>query len=743
MRLPQMPYRSGATRQEIVAFGGLDRTENTREGELRDSAGIVSEHYPIMTQRLPREAVEGYTDPTDIYNWDGRLIVVTAAGTLYVDGEAVGELDPATAGQKQFAAVNSRMCIWPDKVMLDMDAFNHPEDDPVYIEDMVTHIQISGENVVMLEETGIIVKNAKEASLIAGRDIWDDEIPYYTYTYGKDPKAVAACWIDGAWDMEALGMLQRKRYFVNWGNPKSVITPGDIFIPSLDSGRYDYLWGDGGHAIDTDEYNDVGHYGVFLRAGDVGVNYFDVYDAAKNINLVTDMFGVGDTVSISGTTLGIGDKEQVTISSIDVSANAIRWGASDAVIVPARYGIAEADYVPEDVIILEHGAEEVPFIVGNKGIPMGMVLYYNTHEDGDPVYVWDPAKKEIVAQYSIENNLSSENTIATLAYDAGNPGPVVIRRSVPDLDYICGHDNRLWGVSNTPTGGGGRTIYASSLGKPWQFWTFAGVDTDAWQVAVGSAGRFTGICAYNGGVCCWKEDRLHKILGGYPSEYYMNEYRLEGVGRGNWRSLAVINETLYYSGRHGVYSYNGGIPTYIGYNLHGPVSDAVGISNGKDYYLAGTLDDEKVLLVYDTTHRLWMKEDDIDVSAFAMGDSLYMLVSGDNEPVILKAGQGDETVSWYADFVPFDEVATLHKYYLRLVMRLDRTAGSTVNVEFSTDGGEWRTVYEGAPVTDDQVLETVSLPLTRCDRLGIRLSGTGRTAVRAMTREYVGGSERR
>jgi len=735
--LPKLPYQGGATQREVVAFGGLNRTENYKEGELTDAAGIVTAHYPVITQREAREAVTGYTDPADMYSWDGHLIIVQSDGTMLLDGSVIGQLEASYAGKRQFCAVNSRMCIWPDKMMIDMDQKNL---EPMVTE-AVTPVPVPpAASSVKLEENGIMVSNLKEASRVAGSDLRAYDVDCWTYTYGKDTKAVADCWDDDTgWDLEALGKLERKKTFTYSSRR---IEQGDIFIPSYDGNAYDYLYAYDYGTIDRDDYNTDGCFGVFLGTGHYRVNYFDVYDSDSRANLFPGLFEVGDVVSISGTAFAIGDKDSVVITEINSEENAIYWGESDAIAVPMRYGECSSAVGADAIVNLNYyDYDNEDYInarfTADVAIDAGMILFYSNQRNGEPVYVWDPIQKKVIATYQQDTSLSGGISIPSIEYDAGAPGPVVIRRSVPDLDYICGHENRLWGVSNDAKG---RTIFASALGKPWAFGTFDGVDTDAWQVAVGSAGDFTAICAFNGGVCCWKEDRLHKILGSYPSEYYMNEYRLEGVGAGNWRSLAVINETLYYSGRHGVYSFNGGIPSFIGYELDTYLHDAAGGTDGRDYVLSGTnKDGETELLVFDTVHRLWMKEDALNVTSFSWADgALHMLTGGS----ILKAGQGaDDDVLWHAEFCPFDEVSTVHKYHLRLVLRLDRTAGSTFKAEFSTDGAGWRTAYEGTAAGHE--LRTVELPITRCDSFRVRLSGTGCTTVRAMTREFLPGSERR
>lgn len=155
----------------------------------------------------------------------------------------------------------------------------------------------------------------------------------------------------------------------------------------------------------------------------------------------------------------------------------------------------------------------------------------------------DTDKRLVVASVgalSITFTTSSLKTMVT-------QNVVTIKHDVPDLDYICAKDNRLWGVCSAT-----QTIHASSLGKPMDFAEYVGVDTDSYYAEVGSAGEFTGITAYSDSVLIWKENLLYKVLGANPSDYRYYEYAVSGVQQGCNASQTIINEVLYFLGREGV-----------------------------------------------------------------------------------------------------------------------------------------------------------------------------------------------
>lgn len=115
MLLPKMKYKESAYQQEVIPFLGINYSDNFRIGELAQAKNLSDVRYPYLSPRNPR-GKEEKTSPTAIFSWDGKLILVDGT-TLYYDGEAVGTV---SAGEKQFAVVNTKLCIWPDKAYLDL-----------------------------------------------------------------------------------------------------------------------------------------------------------------------------------------------------------------------------------------------------------------------------------------------------------------------------------------------------------------------------------------------------------------------------------------------------------------------------------------------------------------------------------------------------------------------------------------------------------------------------------------------
>ncbi|MEA4920627.1 MAG: hypothetical protein VB078_06895 [Clostridiaceae bacterium] len=627
LTLPNLPYSMQAESKTTIAFRGINFSDKVQDGDLADSLNLSSRRYPYLSTRPKREPVGDYTDPQSIFSWDGHFVVVES-GVLYYDGEAMDNVLP---GEKQFAVVNTKLIIWPDKTYIDMtnNEYGHLD------ESTTTEIASFSTNSITASLQPKIQQNLLCNTFGGGVQEWNPGI----YTYGTDKTAIS--WdAENGWSLPA----PAKSGFFSTNGAARRVDVGDIFIPKVTNNSYNFVYADfmSGKVPNTAQYNNEGYYGIFVKYGEdsywgattsMVYCYVDIYKTGVTNKLFSTCFSVGDVVDITGA--GTNNAEKVQIKSFNDAANTITFTSS-------------------------------PFTTAAQ---------------------------------------------ATIA--------VTVKRHLPDIDYICESQNRLWGVSNTD-----RTIYASALGLPWQFLNYSTVSTSSYAVAVGSEGDFTGICAMGGNVLCWKEQTLHKVLGSYPAEYQVMSYGISGVQDGSWRSMQVINERLFYKGIHGVYVYSGGTPSLLS-SAFGErrYSNAVAGSDDGHYYISMKDKDNRWhMFVYDISAGMWIREDGTAAEGFCNHKgNLYFLCGG--SVYAEGADVGDEEINWSATFAPFYETLEGRKIYSQLIIRAELPKGSDLKAEYRCDGGGWIT----AGRKHGAFANTIVMPvrLKRCDSFQLRLSGSG------------------
>lgn len=343
--------------------------------------------------------------------------------------------------------------------------------------------------------------------------------------------------------------------------------------------------------------------------------------------------------------------------------------------------------------------------------------------------------------YFYENVFTLDGENGDEAYT--ETGELTIKRTVPDLDYLCENENRLWGCR-------GDTIYASKLGDIFNWNVYDGLDTDSYAVDTGSAGRFTGCISYLGYPIFFKEDYIFKVYGSLPSNFEVMRSATLGVAEGSGGSLAVAGEMLFYLSRAGFVAYSGGIPQPIGgaFGLERHRNAAAG-SDGLKYYVSMEREGgSAIFAAYDTRTGLWHLEDETRAIHFARQDgNLYFLTDGGEiwmtgniqDPPEGCTEEGD--VPWYAEFGDFTEGDPNKKGVSKIQIRLELDEGASVEVyiQFDTDGA-WQRV-NGA--LGEGVKRSYYLPIIprRGDHYRLRLAGTGGCRIYSLVREYYSGSE--
>ena len=120
MRLPEWPRVNITRRKEMVQSRGINYSDNYTDGDLAGSENLSARRWPYIATRNARRREESVQHVTALTSWNGLVAVV---GTdLYYNGEKV-EMPAGvamTAGAKSFAAVNTKLVIWPDMLYLDM-----------------------------------------------------------------------------------------------------------------------------------------------------------------------------------------------------------------------------------------------------------------------------------------------------------------------------------------------------------------------------------------------------------------------------------------------------------------------------------------------------------------------------------------------------------------------------------------------------------------------------------------------
>lgn len=322
-----------------------------------------------------------------------------------------------------------------------------------------------------------------------------------------------------------------------------------------------------------------------------------------------------------------------------------------------------------------------------------------------------------------------------------------VTRKLPDMDYICESNNRLWGCRYGMNADGEfiNEIYASALGDFKNFNLFEGTAADSYAASLGSDGAFTGCINYGGYPIFFKETTIHKVYGNYPANYQIVSDSERGVQDGCDYSLAIVNDVLFYKARDAVVAYDGSAPVTVSDDLGDTrYSGAVGGAHRNKYYIS-MCDDEGnySLFVYDTKRKMWHRED--ATCAIDMCNHLGELYFLDSSGIIFDVDPkypDEGRIPWYAEsgLIGLDDPD--QKYISRLLIRLSCQYDADIRICIDYDSiGAWEQIYK----LTGQETRTYTIPIRprRCDHFRLRFEGHGSVKIISITKSIESGGDRK
>ena len=326
-------------------------------------------------------------------------------------------------------------------------------------------------------------------------------------------------------------------------------------------------------------------------------------------------------------------------------------------------------------------------------------------------------------------------------------GSVRIRRRLPEMDFVCEAQNRLWGCRYGNDGEKNvNEIYASALGDFKNFYQFPGLSTDSWTASVGSDGPWTGAVNYLGRPTFFKENRIHQVAVSASGAHRLEETICRGVQAGSHKSLQVVGESLYYKSAGQVCVWQGGFPQSAGAALGERAYDsAVGGSIDGLYYLSMRETESGAwhLFCCDTERGVWYREDALHAQCFAaVRGELYAIDAARGTVLALRgtAGEPESSLPWMAETGLLDYQTPERKYVSRYTLTLRVTAGAKISLWLRYDSeGDWEKSGEVELFSNG----TAVIPVRprRCDHLQLRICGEGEVRLCALTRILETGSD--
>ena len=333
-----------------------------------------------------------------------------------------------------------------------------------------------------------------------------------------------------------------------------------------------------------------------------------------------------------------------------------------------------------------------------------------------------------------------------------------LARDFPQMDFVVESGNRLWGCrygynASEPI----NEIYACALGDFTVWNRFIGLSTDSYAASRGCDGPWTGAVSYLDTVVFFKENHIEVVHPSNTGAHQIETYHVNGTGvaEGSDKSVAVVDNVVYYHGNEGFYAYTGGLPKKISYQLGETLyENAVGGDLSGFYYVCATdkQTGDRHLFVYDANRNVWYREDEIDIHCFCrLGSELYFCEGecgrDTTKLYCVRGTEGTkEPVTWLVvthDFAYMPsrkgKGSPSHNYdnnVQKVSVRANITAGRIMKIYISYDSSyEWQPV---GTIEGDGTHRYYEYPIVpaRCDHFRLKFECNGDGCIWSIMPQY-------
>lgn len=671
--LPYLTEVQNPSKKYTVSFRGINYGEGTQDGEFSQTYNLSTDQYPCITQRAARVEAGKYIKPTTLHS-KGKLLVIDEK--FNENGEPTGFAD-------------------------------------VYYGNNIVGEVTSGKKQTATIGNYIVIFPDKKYYKVPTKNDEDDEFGSMEEIYTKSGLKFTSSTISTNKEFECSGL---------------------DFTTSTITMIMEYRAS--GLSFSADKITKTGADFPFIAGEEVTIS--GCTHTANN-TVATIVTATANELTFNGypKTYGMTENGEVTIRR----RMKFSYKAGDVITIS---GCSKSENNKENIVVREATDNKLTFDDGTfvEATENGKITIRRNNglfpfREGDAVTITGCSENgnnkeaEIIIRGATDSVLTFDDNAFT---EATEDGEVTIKRSVPDLDFICESNYRLWGTH-------GNTIYSSKFSDPFNFKVFDGLANDSYFVDVGSEGEFTGCVPYSSHICFFKENTLHKLYGTKPSNFQITTVNVYGVQSGSERSMQIVNEQLLYKGVGGVYAYTGGVPELISEKFgNNRYSDAVACCDGEKYYISMKQGDTWNMFAYDVLKNIWLREDDthaVDMT-FYDGKVYFLAEEGGLYYIDKTADRSD--IEWSATFCTMYETVNERKGYSKFHLRMDLSAGAWLAVDIKTDNElQWKQVH----TTHNEKAKTVSIPIipTRCDSIDIRLRGKGKCTIKTFIREFTVGSD--
>lgn len=304
-------------------------------------------------------------------------------------------------------------------------------------------------------------------------------------------------------------------------------------------------------------------------------------------------------------------------------------------------------------------------------------------------------------------------------------GDIAIKRELPKMHELCTWQGRLWGINKDTC-----ELYASKLGNPFVFYSFSGLNSDSYAMALEDTPL--NIVPFEDELLIFFQNSILRLTGNRPSNFKSTLIAQRGLKLGSEHSAIAYKGAVYFIADDGVYCYN---------SMFRRISEQANVEGFaigfKGKYMIFT---KSGILSFDISNNTWYCEAPYSAtSACIASEKCYFIADGilysmAHEDILIKdfSFSPENSLKWYMETGPFSLILEKRHKITRLGVNIQCKGKYKFEL---LSKGKWITLKHGELPKALNISVNIALPHE--EQTALRISGEGNATIYSITQDVL------
>lgn len=318
-----------------------------------------------------------------------------------------------------------------------------------------------------------------------------------------------------------------------------------------------------------------------------------------------------------------------------------------------------------------------------------------------------------------DTSICFEETFLPYTEEDGNE--ITLTPIIPNLDFAVMIDDRIVGADNST-----KSFWVSRYKEPFVFHKVSSNAADSWRYCYDD--EVTGMTVFKDSVICFQNNGGFRLFGSNALNFSTAKLPISGIEFGCGKSLARVNDALFYSAQTGIMKYSASGDSIISLPLPDNLFIKYGAGYKGNYYALA----EKRLWVYNTDKDIWWSESGENISeVFTAFGNLYFCT----KQTIYCADGGDADIKWQFQTL---ELSGENEYKIKPItckLKINSETNCKIDIYMKSCGS---LIWHPLATHSISGEENINIPLNKscCEGFYIKVCGVGKASIEKMRIDY-------